>query len=216
MQRKILMSMTTMLLRRLVAHLAVGALATLRTAITDSGNTNGSARSRATASLPLQWRAPWKTSQLLSLTASTLLAPPFWVVGILLMIDSHSDNPFFWPSLMAIVGIGNVCAIVHANQRHHRRPYTGRMQVALHYLGTSMLVGSVLFLLVGWGTGALQDFSGPMATALPAGVAAKGLWGLILAGSFSLLSFAHACVLHAWFAFETPLPQRPSRGKGPL
>jgi hypothetical protein len=210
------MSMTTMLLRRLAAHLAIGALATLRTAISDTGSAKVDARSRAPARLPLQWRAPWRTSQLLSFTASTLLAPPFWVVAILLMIDSHSDNPFFWPALMAIVGIGNLCAIVHANQRHHRRPYIGRMQVALHYLATSMLVGSVLFLLVGWSTGALQDFSGPMATALPAGTASQGLWALILAGGFSLLSFAHASILHAWFAFETPLSPRPSRGAPPL
>jgi hypothetical protein len=206
------MSVTTVLLRWLTARLATGADTTHRSATADIDDAQR-ARGLTATRLPLQWRTPWRPVQLLSWSLSTLLAPPFWVIGILLMIDSHSDHPFFWPSLMVIVAIGNSVAILATNQRHHRRPFTARLSVALLYFVVSMLMGVVLFLMVGLSTGALQDFVGPMSAALPAAgpMMATTLWSAAIAAGFGLLSFTHASLMHAWFAFEMQQPQRPIR-----
>jgi hypothetical protein len=203
------MSVTTVLLRWLTARLAIGANALHRPATAKLDEREG-ALGHPTVRPPLRWRTPWRSVQFLSLSLSTLLAPTFWVIGILLMIDSHSDHPFFWPSLMAIVAIGNIVAIVAANQRHHRHPFPARLPLALYYFRVSTLTGCLLFLLVGLRTGALQDFVGPMSASLPetSPIMATTLWSPAIAAGFALLSFTHASVLHAWFAFEAPLPQR--------
>jgi hypothetical protein len=205
------MSVAVILFRWLTARLrlAIGADAGHRTAQSKNGN-----RARA-AARPLQWRAPWQTSQLLSWSAATLLAPTCWGIGALLMIDARSDHPFFWPATMAIVAIVNLVAIVCCNQRQHRGPFANRAALILYYFKVSALTGAVLFLLLGWSTGALQDFAGPMA-ATPAAAghaAATALWSVAIAAGFSVLSFTHAGILHAWLAFEVPPPLREPRRK---
>ena len=47
---------------------------------------------------PLRWRAPWLAWQLLSWSVLTLLAPPVWMIGMLLLINPASDQPLFWGS----------------------------------------------------------------------------------------------------------------------
>jgi len=151
----------------------------------------------------LQWRAPWQAWQFLSWVTVTLLAPPFWIIGVLLMINAHSDQPFIWLAVMATVAITNVVAIMHTNQRHHRRPFRGYMPLALHYFCVSMATGSALLLLLIWSTGVLQDFAGPLATSAGAvNPLASMLWTAAVTAGFGLLSFTHASVLHAWLAFE--------------
>ena len=44
---------------------------------------------------PLRWRAPWLAWQLLSWSVLTLLAPPVWMIGMLLLINPASDQPLF-------------------------------------------------------------------------------------------------------------------------
>jgi hypothetical protein len=201
------MSMTTTLLRWLSGRLATRAGITGGTLAAPPGGVDNTRRV-ALALAPLQWRKPWRTWQLASLGTTTLLAPTFWIVGILLMIDAHSDHPLFWPSTMAIVALTNAVAIVFTNQRHHRRPFRGRRQLALCHFGVSMLTGCGLFLLLGCSTGFLQSFAGLMTVVLPA-VGATGTTVLgcaAMAAGFGLLSFAHAGMLHAWFAFEDPHP----------
>jgi hypothetical protein len=201
-------SVAAILFRWLTSRLTVGAQAAYRIAQFKDG-------SRGPGALPLQWRTPWQRAQLLSWSAGTLLAPTWWGTGLLLMIDAHSDHPFFWPSSMAIVAVANAVAIVWSNQRHHRRPFAGRGLLVLHYFKTGACTGGVLFLLLGWGTGALLDFAGPMAATSGAATASMMTlsWSLLIAGSFSMLSFAHAGVLHAWLAFEPAPPQWETRGK---
>jgi hypothetical protein len=174
---------------------------------------------RRRAPLELRWRTPWHAWQGASWLASTLLAPPFFVIGVLLLIDAHSDSPYFWPSTMAVVAATNVFAIVDANQRHHRKPYGSRVQVALRYFGISALVGGALFLLLVWGTGVLQNVIGPLLpsagthrAAGPAGTLTELQWAFGATVVFCMLSFVHACVLHAWLAFEVPVWYRISRG----
>jgi hypothetical protein len=188
------MSMTTTMFRRLAERVA--AVADHRTPTVHPGG----ARRRVFAPDPLLWRTPWLAWQILSWVTVTLLAPTFWVTGILLMINSHSDQPFFWPSMMAIVAITNVVAILHTNQHHFRRPFTGHMRLALHYFGVCVLTGSVLFLLLAWSTGILHDLVAPLASTVDA--PAPLVWTAVVTAAFGLVSFAHASVLHAWFAFE--------------
>jgi hypothetical protein len=56
---------------------------------------------------PLRWRLPWLAWQWLSWVAVTLLAPPFWIIGVLTFINPHSDEPFFWGATMTIVPVAN-------------------------------------------------------------------------------------------------------------
>ncbi len=192
------MSIAMMLLRRLAERLLPGAVAASRSAVPGSRHTGGSL-----AAMPLQWRTHWLAWQFLSWISGTLLAPPFWMVGILLMINAHSDQPFFWSLTMAIVPVTNAIAIVHANQRHHREPFTARWQVGLHYFIAGMLTGCALFMLMGWYTGALQGLVEPLVVTMGAsGPAATVLWSGTVIAAFGVLSFAHAAVLHAWLAFE--------------
>ncbi|WP_297352523.1 hypothetical protein [Paraburkholderia sp.] len=102
--------------------------------------------------------------------------------------------------MMAIVAVTNAVAILHTNQRHHRRPFTGYRRLALHYFGVCVFSGSVLFLLLAWSTGILQDFAAPLASAV--GTPSPLVWTAALTAAFGIVSFAHASVLHAWSAFE--------------
>jgi hypothetical protein len=160
----------------------------------------GTTRRPMFAPEPMLWRTPWLAWQTLSWAVVTLLAPTFWLTGILLTINAHSDQPFFWPSMMGIVAITNAIAIVHTNQRHHRRPLTGYMQCAWHYFGVCMATGCVLFLLLAWRTGMLQDFTALLGSTMD--TRGEMLWTAALTAAFGVLSFAHAAVLHAWLAFE--------------
>ncbi|MFC0576642.1 hypothetical protein [Paraburkholderia solisilvae] len=173
-------------------------------------------RSRGRTPFALRWRSPWRVWQSTSWFASTLLAPPFSVIGVLLLINAHSDCPTFWPSAMAVVALTNAVAIVDANQRHHRRPFASRTRVALRYFGVSAFVGGALFMMLVWGTGILEDVAGPLMPAdgparLP-GSFTQLQWTLAGTAAFCVLSFAHACVLHAWLAFDVPVWYRISRG----
>lgn len=180
------MSITMMLIRWLISQLAAGTHAALVM------TTQPKKHQRATvARYPLQWRTPWLRSQLLSLLVTTLLAPTFWGIGILLVIDARNDQPFFWPSAMAIVALVNFFAIVCINQRQHRRPFVSRAGLALFYTGVCLPAASALLLLSGWMTGALADFSGQNAM-IP----------LAIAGCYAIVSFAHAGLAHAWLAFD--------------
>ncbi|MDQ7978512.1 hypothetical protein QYH69_14775 [Paraburkholderia sp. SARCC-3016] len=173
-------------------------------------------RARGDTLFALRWRNPWHMWQGASWLASTLLAPPFTVIGILLLINARSDCPYFWPSAMAVVALTNALAIVDANQRHHRRPFGSRVRVALRYFGVSAFVGGALFMMLVWGTGILDDVAGVLLpdghTARFAGSLAQLQWTLGATAVFCVLSFAHACALHAWLAFEVPIWYRISRG----
>ncbi|KLU24878.1 hypothetical protein EOS_17945 [Caballeronia mineralivorans PML1(12)] len=196
------MSKGTMLLRWLNGRLT-GHSKSPRRATSAAGGYNGSYRD-GLAVTPLQWRAPWQAWQLLSWVTATLLAPPFCVIGILLMINMHSDKPIFWASAMAIVAFTNAVAIITTNQRHHRQPFIRRTRLAMHYFRVSMLTGCALFLLLVCSTGILQiivELLGATGSASPATVT---VWGGVVTAGFGVLSFAHASVLHAWFAFEDP------------
>lgn len=153
---------------------------------------------------PLQWRSPWWAWQFLAWSVATLTAPTFLLIGSLLLINSHSDQPLFWWSLPVIVAIGNAVAMLRINQLHHRDPFTDRQTLARRYAGTSMTVGATLFLLVGCISGLLPDVLPRLASAagasFPTGTAA--VWGAALAALFALLSFAHAGAVHAGLGFE--------------
>jgi hypothetical protein len=91
--------------------------------------------------------------------------------------------------------------------------------VGLRYFGVSLLAGGASFLMLVWGTGILQDVIGPL---IPAGSAthaplplSTAQWTIAAAVAFCVLSFTHACVLHAWLAFEAPTWYRISRGTMP-
>lgn len=157
------------------------------------------------SALPLQWRGPWQAWQLLSWALGTLLAPGFWFVGSLLLVNAHCDHPLFWFSLPAIVLIGNAVAIVHTNQQHHRMAFGRRTTLALRHAVAGMVTGSLLFLLAGWGSGFLPDAVAPMSGAAPGAFQgmATALWSLASAAAFGFLSFAHAGVLHAWLGFRS-------------
>jgi hypothetical protein len=150
---------------------------------------------------PLRWRAPWLAWQLLSWSVLTLLAPPTWMIGTLLLINSSSDQPLFWGLAMAIVPVANGVAIVATNQRHHRMPFTRRPAVAAHMFGIAMGVGCALFVLLLWRTHAIASLVGPLANdgMRPATLAC---WVAGLAALFGVTSSAHASIAHAWLAFE--------------
>jgi hypothetical protein len=192
------MSITTTLLRWLAGRLSAGA------DHPRSETTDVRARDHDLPWPTLQWRKPWRAWQLLSWIAGTLLAPTFCVTGVLLTINPNSDSPLFWPCVMAIVAVTNAIGIVHTNQHHHRRPFSGRNRLALHYFGVSMLAGCTLFLLLVLGTGILQDFMGLLTARRSAAgpFAVTAIWTAALTAGFGLLSFAPASVLHAWLAFD--------------
>lgn len=151
---------------------------------------------------PLRWRAPWLAWQLLSWAVLTLVAPPIWTIGTLLLINSSSDQPLFWGLVMAIVPIANGAAIVATNQRHHRTPFTRRSTVALHMFAIAMAVDCALFVLLLWRSHAIAGLVGPLAAdgMRPASLA---FWVAGLAAMFGVTSSAHASIAHAWLAFET-------------
>ncbi|OXI82180.1 hypothetical protein CFB50_28075 [Burkholderia sp. AU33423] len=150
---------------------------------------------------PLRWRAPWLAWQLLSWSVLTLLAPPIWMIGTLLLINPASDQPLFWGLAMAIVPVANGVAIVATNQRHHRMPFTRRPVVAAHMFGIAMAVGCALFVLLLWRSHAIASLVGPLANdgMRPATLAC---WVVGLAALFGVTSSAHASIAHAWLAFE--------------
>lgn len=168
------------------------------------GRLRGAGRGRAVPyARALRWRAPWLRWQLLSWIAMTLLAPPFWSIGTLLLINPSSDQPFFWAAAMAIVPLANGVAIVAANQHHHRTPFTSRRAVAAHCFGVAMALACALFALLLWHADAIAGLIGPLA--LPAGGArdtSLAAWVAALIAGFGFASSAHASMLHAWLAFE--------------
>ncbi|WP_233839104.1 hypothetical protein [Paraburkholderia sp. ZP32-5] len=158
-------------------------------------------RSARTLRFPLTWRAPWQAWQLLSLTAGTLVSPPFCVIGILLLINAHSDRRWFWPSVLVLIALTNAITIVAVNQRHHRRPFIRYRQVILHYLKVCLLVGSGLFLLLAWSMGILHDFIATVGASDPG---SELLWNCALNACFVIPAFLPASVIHAQLAFENP------------
>lgn len=146
--------------------------------------------------LPLQWRKPWKRWQLFSWSSITLSAPTVWVVGILLLINKNSDHPFFWISLPLIVAMSNAVTIFYINQQHHRIAFTSRGLLAIRYIGISMGIGCLLFLITGGMSGLLNDLGGTHSDSIT-----KIVWSALLTTGFGILSFAHAGTMHAWLAF---------------
>ncbi|KVQ09628.1 hypothetical protein WJ99_19760 [Burkholderia ubonensis] len=143
---------------------------------------------------PLRWRAPWLAWQMLSWVALTLLAPPFWTIGALLLINPSNDQPFFWAAAMAIVA---------TNQRHHRAPFLRRTAVALHAFGVATAVGGALFVLLLWQSHAIAGLVGPLAASADGTRRAPlALWVAGLAAAFGVASSAHASIVHAWLAFD--------------
>lgn len=157
----------------------------------------------AVARRPLRWRAPWLVWHLLSWVALTLLAPPIWTIGTLLLIDASSDQPLFWMLAMVIVPVANGAAIVAANQRHHRRPFTRRSTVALYLFFVAMAVGCALFVLLLWCSHAIASLVGPLAlTTGGTHPATLAFWVTGLTAMFGVTSSAHASIAHAWLVFE--------------
>ncbi|KVN94755.1 hypothetical protein [Burkholderia ubonensis] len=125
---------------------------------------------------PLRWRAPWLAWQMLSWVALTLLAPPFWTIGALLLINPSSDQPFFWAAAMAIVPVAN---------------------------GVATAVGGALFVLLLWQSHAIAGLVGPLAASADGTRRAPlALWVAGLAAAFGVASSAHASIVHAWLAFD--------------
>ncbi|WP_176050147.1 hypothetical protein [Burkholderia sp. BCC1644] len=155
----------------------------------------------AASNPPLRWRTPWLAWQLLSWSVLTLLAPPIWMIGTLLLINPSSDQPLFWALAMAIVPVANGVAIVATNQRHHRAPFTRRPAVAAHMFAIAMIVGCTLFVLLLWRSHAIAGLVGPLAAdgMRPATLAC---WVAGLAALFGVTSSAHASIAHAWLAFD--------------
>ncbi|WP_175968663.1 hypothetical protein [Burkholderia sp. BCC0322] len=150
----------------------------------------------------LRWRAPWLVWHLLSWVVLTLLAPPIWTIGTLLLIDASSDQPLFWTLAMAIVPVANGAAIVAANQRHHRAPFTRRSTVALYLFFVAMAIGCALFVLLLWRSHAIASLVGPLAlTTDGTHPATLAFWVAGLTAMFGVTSSAHASIAHAWLAF---------------
>ncbi|WP_186162740.1 hypothetical protein [Burkholderia gladioli] len=151
----------------------------------------------------LRWRAPWLPRQLASWMLSTLLAPPFWSIGILLLINPDSDQPFLWVIAMGIVPLANGIAMIAANQRHHRAPFLARRAAAayLFAIGASAACGFCALLL--WGSHSAAELVGLLALA-PDGTreASATLHELLLVGGFGIASALPASLLHAWLAFD--------------
>ncbi|MBR8147819.1 hypothetical protein [Burkholderia vietnamiensis] len=192
------MSFATMLVRWLAGRIA---------GVAAPPNPQRAAVARSTVpprpSRPLRWRAPWLAWQLLSWCALTLLAPPVWSIGALLLVNASSDQPLFWAFAIAIVPVANGIAIVAANQRHHRMPFTRRSTVALFMFFVATAIGCTLFVLLMWRSHAIPALVGPLAVdggdLRPATLAC---WVAALAATFGVTSSAHASIAHAWLAFE--------------
>ncbi|WP_232833600.1 hypothetical protein [Paraburkholderia kururiensis] len=153
--------------------------------------------------LPLRWRMPWLAWQSLSWAVLTVLAPPFWAVGMLLVINAHSDQPLFWAATMAIVPIAHGIAIVMVNQLHHRARFTSRRAVALRFFLVSMAVCCVLFVAALWATGAGDALLRPLVETAPGTrIDTLVLPAACVAAAFGISSSAHASIVHAWLAFE--------------
>ncbi|THF58672.1 hypothetical protein [Pseudothauera rhizosphaerae] len=157
------------------------------------------------AECSLAWRTPWLSWQAFAWLTATLMAPPFWGIGLMLMIDARSDHPAFWPSAMAAVAISQFVAILSANQCHHRRPFRHRSHLLLWHWGISTVTAGVLLLLVGWWSGFLPGiFSGSSGAAV-AGIDTAVLWSLATATGFGLLSSLPGGLVCAWLNFtRTP------------
>lgn len=153
---------------------------------------------------PLQWRGPWWAWQFLSWAITTVTAPTFLFIGSLLLINSRSDHPLFWWSLLVIVAIGNAAAIMHVNQQHHRKPYTDPSPLAWRYASIGMATNGILFLLVGWTSGFLPEVVAPAAHAMHVRLPALAtvLWSALGAAAFGTLSFTHAGAVHVALAFR--------------
>lgn len=156
--------------------------------------------------VPLQRRGMGWTWHLLCWAIATVTAPTFLLFSSLLLINSHSDHPFFWWSLPAIVGIGNAAAILRVNQIHHHQPYTDPSPLAWRHAGVSMATGATLFLLTGWISGFLPDVAPSLANAASTSAPAltTALWIAVLTTAFGVLSFAHAGIVHACIGFHSP------------
>ncbi|PTB22424.1 hypothetical protein C9I57_01125 [Trinickia symbiotica] len=152
---------------------------------------------------PLRWRLPWLAWQWLSWAAVTLLAPPFWIIGVLTLINPHSDEPFFWGATMTIVPVANAVAIVATNQHHYRAPFTRRWAVSRYYFITCMAVSAALFLMLLCCTNAVPNVVSPLAVATYGSrLVTLAAWLACLTSAVGISSSAHASILHAWLAFE--------------
>jgi hypothetical protein len=192
------MLITTMLLRRLVARLTGTRGETAQRGAPGDPRTGGD----AVGSLRLRWRMPWLAWQTLSWVSLTLLAPPFWAIGALQMINPHSDQPFLWSALMAIVPLAAGITIVLTNQQHYRAPFRSHRAAAFYYFQRSMALNCVLVVLLLWGTHAIDDLVAPLAIATPGShPAALALWMTGLVAGFGISSSLHASILHVWLAF---------------
>ncbi|RZL66197.1 MAG: hypothetical protein EOP81_01555 [Variovorax sp.] len=145
-------------------------------------------------------------SPLLALVVTSLTSPTLLVTGALLARDARSDHPAFWAGLVALVPLGNLMAALAVNAVHARHPFTSRLQVVAVYAMASLFAGGIGFTWLGWETGFMADvlLSARTAAGLP-GLAVL-LASLGMTAAFSVLSFAHAGVLHAWLVFSTRLP----------
>ncbi|PQV46071.1 hypothetical protein [Paraburkholderia sp. BL21I4N1] len=192
------MLITTMLLRRLVARLTGARGETAQRGAPGDPQ----AGSDAVSSRRLRWRMPWLAWQTLSWVSLTLLAPPFWAIGALQVINPHSDQPFFWNALMAIVPLAGGVTIVLTNQQHYRAPFRSHRAAALYYFQRSMALTCVLVMLLLWGTHAIDDLIAPLAIVTPGShPAALALWMTGLVAAFGISSSLHASILHVWLAF---------------
>nr|WKF56252.1 hypothetical protein HUO10_000702 [Paraburkholderia busanensis] len=190
------MLITTLLVRRLVARLT-----RTRDGFRDGFDESGVDAEHALAR-PLRWRMPWLAWQMLSWFALTLLAPPFWIIGALQMINPHSDQPLFWNALMAIVPLAGGITIVLTNQQHYRMPFHSHRAAALFYFQRSMALSCALVLLLLWSTHAIDDLVAPLAIASPGSrPAALAMWMTGLVAAFGISSSLHASILHVWLAF---------------
>ncbi|GLZ20656.1 hypothetical protein [Burkholderia plantarii] len=192
------MSIATIVRRWLAARLAAA-----QTAGVAARGGRASRGTRAPFARPLRWRAPWLPWQLLSWLLTSLLAPPFWAIGTLLLINPDSDQPFFWAAAMAIVPVANGIAIVATNQRHHQAPFTARRPAAANLFVIGLAVACGLFALLLWASHSSEELIGLLS------VAADGAGGIafaarivLLVGGFGIASSLHASLLHAWLAFD--------------
>lgn len=196
------MSLASVLFRKLTEQLSGIGSPFHRLTLGAPGHLRARPRSVLPA-MPLEWRLPWTVWHGLSWLAVTVLAPPFWIIGILLAINAHSDQPVFWTATMAIVAVTNGYAMVQTIRRYHRRPFVRPREAMLFWLGTSLPMGCLLFLLTSWATGMLNAFLGILSPSSVDSALADILWTSVVVAAFGVLSFVHAAVLHTWFVFRS-------------
>ncbi|WP_459623857.1 hypothetical protein [Burkholderia sp. 3C] len=173
----------------------------------EPGTATGALPRRSRSAVPpapaLRWRAPWLPWQLASWLLTTLLAPPFWCVGTLLLINPASDQPFFWAAAMAIVPVANGVAMIAANQRHHRAPFAVHRAAAAYLFSIGGLVAGTLFAMLLWASHSTSNLV-DLLSAAPDGVRTAGemSWVAALIGGFGLASALPACIVHALLAFD--------------